>query len=91
MIEKRRYRRTNDGHLYLVVTVDGVDGFIVEFTDSCSGCHETIDGYETGDYPYDAKAQCYVGAGCQECGHTGKRRRREWVPFDAMAALARTG
>lgn len=91
MSSNRRFRRTSDGERHLVVTVDGVEGFVVEFTESCSGCHETVEGYETGDYNYDEKAQCYVGAGCDECGFTGKRRRSEWVPFDVMEALARTG
>lgn len=91
MRQKRRYRRTHDGELYQVVTVDGLDGFIVEFTDSCSGCYETNEGYPTGGYAYDEKAQCHVGSGCHECGFTGKRRRREWVPFHPMEALARTG
>lgn len=38
---------------------------------SCTGCHETNEGCETGDYPYSPAFQCYVGAGCHECGGIG--------------------
>jgi hypothetical protein len=44
------------------------------FTHSCSGCFESEDGHPVGEYPWDDKAKCYVGAGCKECGYTGKRR-----------------
>lgn len=43
-------------------------------TRSCSGCLNSVDGHPDGEYPWDAKAGCYVGAGCHECGYTGKRR-----------------
>lgn len=29
--------------------------------------------------------ECVVGAGCSECGYTGKRRSEVWVPFDMTA------
>lgn len=45
-----------------------------EWTTSCSGCFETEDGHPVGHYPWDAKHACHVGAGCPECGYTGKRR-----------------
>lgn len=38
---------------------------------SCSGCHETNEGYETGHYPYSRMFGCYVGSGCSECGGLG--------------------
>jgi hypothetical protein len=38
---------------------------------SCTGCHETVDGQETGHYPYSEIFKCYVGAGCHECGGIG--------------------
>jgi hypothetical protein len=44
------------------------------FTQSCSGCFESEDGRPIGGYPWDEKAHCYIGAGCKECGYTGKRR-----------------
>ena len=37
----------------------------------CSGCHETIDGQETGDYPFSEVFGCHVGAGCTDCGGLG--------------------
>lgn len=87
--KRRRYRTIDlgDGEKTRVLVVEfrGHDGHIVRWTQACSGCHETNEGYETGYYPYDKKAQCYVGAGCGECGYTGKRRREEWVPFDPRA------
>lgn len=46
-----------------------------EWTTSCSGCFETEDGHPVGDYPYDAKNHCHIGAGCPECGYTGKRKQ----------------
>ena len=38
---------------------------------SCTGCHETNEGYETGRYPYSAMFGCHVGHGCSECGGLG--------------------
>lgn len=38
---------------------------------SCSGCHETNEGAETGHYPYSATLGCYLGGGCHECGGLG--------------------
>lgn len=38
---------------------------------SCSGCHETNEGAETGYYPYSKTFGCYVGSGCSECGGLG--------------------
>lgn len=49
--------------------------FVYQYwTESCTGCRETEDGHNVGHYPWDSKAGCYVGAGCEECGYTGKRR-----------------
>ncbi len=48
-----------------------VDG---KFTNSCSGCFESGEyGQNESYYEYDKKSQCHVGAGCSECGYTGKR------------------
>lgn len=41
------------------------------FWRSCSGCHETIDGQETGWHPYSPIFKCHLGAGCRECGGLG--------------------
>lgn len=38
---------------------------------SCTGCHETNEGYETGYYPYSKLFGCHVGSGCSECGGLG--------------------
>jgi hypothetical protein len=41
------------------------------WTQSCSGCScDCGDGYPCDHEPY----------GCDECGHTGKRRRSAWIP-----------
>ena len=41
------------------------------FWRSCSGCHETVDGQETGWYAYSPIFKCHLGAGCGECGGLG--------------------
>ena len=51
-----------------------------QWTTSCSGCLETEDGHPVGKYPWDEKAKCYVGSGCEECGYTGKRRDSWFSP-----------
>lgn len=38
---------------------------------SCTGCHETNEGAETGHYPYSPMFQAFVGGGCSECGGIG--------------------
>ena len=53
---------------------DGKVGVIEHWTVGCSGCIDTEDGIPIGDYEWDAKHKCYIGAGCPECGYTGKRR-----------------
>ncbi|WP_299686654.1 hypothetical protein [uncultured Tateyamaria sp.] len=47
--------------------IEADDGFWY----SCSGCHSTNQGAETGDYPYSKTFGCYLGAGCSECGGIG--------------------
>ena len=51
-----------------------------EWTASCTGCHETFEGHEVGTYPRD-KNGVSIGAGCSECGYTGKRRHGYWSPY----------
>jgi len=60
--------------------IDGRLCEIYSFTHSCSGCYETIDGHPAGNYPWDDKSKCYIGAGCFECGYTGKRICCFWAP-----------
>jgi hypothetical protein len=38
---------------------------------SCTGCHETEDGYDVGHYRYSRVFRCKVGSGCRECGGLG--------------------
>ena len=62
------------------------DGKVLEemicVTRHCTGCFETGDyGSGSENYPWDEKAQCRVGAGCSECGYTGKRREVYWAPY----------
>lgn len=79
-------RRDDEGDLHRVVRYDGMDGFVVRWTASCSGCFESGDYIGNAhNYPYDEKARCHIGAGCDECGYTGKRRNEYWVPFDMGA------
>lgn len=75
---KYRMRRDSDGALHRVVVFDGVEGFEVRFTDECSGCSQHSEGYRMAD-----------PTGCHECGYTGKRRRREWVPFEFSDVIRR--
>lgn len=56
--------------------------FEAHHTTECSGCFEGGDYMGLAhNYPYDDKAQCYVGCGCEECGYTGKRAVRYPVPI----------
>jgi hypothetical protein len=81
--ERVRYRTNGDGDRRRVVVRDGIEGFHVTCTLSCSGCCELGDCMGNAhNYPYDSKAQCHVGSGCDECGYTGKRRLTIWAPFD---------
>jgi len=81
---RRRYGIV-DGRRVLIQRFRGCDGFYVKWTASCSGCFESEDGYPNGDYPRHPKHDCYIGAGCRECGYRGVRRRVEWVPMDYHA------
>jgi hypothetical protein len=64
----RRFIRLQDGSRVLVRWFRGKPGFEVRWTDACNGCSEYVDGY-----------LMYGPSGCNECGYTGKRVRREWV------------
>lgn len=38
---------------------------------TCSGCHDTEDGYDIGYYPFNDSFDCKLGSGCSECGGIG--------------------
>ena len=38
---------------------------------TCSGCHESEDGYDVGRYPFSKTFGCKLGGGCGECGGLG--------------------
>lgn len=67
-----RYRKDREGKRRRVVMYRGYEGYTVRWTQCCSGCSEH-EGYTRGP---DS------GNGCSECGHIGKRRMSDWVPFD---------
>jgi hypothetical protein len=79
--EKRRYR---------VVRHRGFEGYFVSIVQTCSGCHESEDGHDVGEYDFDKKNRITLGAGCHECGYTGKRRSQFFIPLDREAFEART-
>jgi hypothetical protein len=45
---------------------------LARWSQPCSGCYDS--GY---DYPNDNAR----GMGCHECGHTGRVRNAQWVPW----------
>jgi hypothetical protein len=50
---------------------------------SCSGCCEGGEyGSNLHNYEYDKRRHCHIGAGCFECGYTGKRRSEIWMDHD---------
>mgnify|MGYP001229677609 CR=1 FL=1 len=40
------------------------------FWRSCSGCHETVEGYSAG-FKHSPVFECELGSGCSECGGIG--------------------
>lgn len=80
---RRRYATTDDGAPD--ISMGGAILFsLVTWTVPCSGCHETIDGHEMAGTQYD-KNGVVLGAGCHECGYTGKRREIVWLPHELTA------
>ena len=67
-----KMRRDRQGTFRKVVVLGGVDGYVVHWTQSCSGCDEVP----------EMTARSERGIGCHECGYTGKRRQEFWCPFD---------
>ena len=41
------------------------------WSQACSGCYEGLDSISA------------TGAGCDECGYTGRRRLGQWVPIES--------
>lgn len=72
-VDRRRAYGREDQHVF----------YVISFVDSCSGCFE---GGEYGglahNYPTDKKHGIRLGAGCFECGYTGKRRHSIWTWVD---------
>lgn len=79
--KKFSYCKDDEGIRRRVYRHHGFNGYWTRWTQACSGCHETIDGYESGNM-WDDKLKCYIGWGCSECGYTGKRRIEWFVPFN---------
>jgi hypothetical protein len=52
--------------------IDGKLHTLARWSQPCSGCYES--GY---DYPNSNDR----GMGCRECGHTGRARQAQWVPY----------
>jgi hypothetical protein len=72
----KRHRYARLGHELLIA---------IHFTDACSGCFEAGEyGSQEHLYPMDKKHRCRIGAGCSECGYTGKRRHSMWVPWSPV-------
>lgn len=80
-----RYRTVGDKEFGFervrVAIHHGCEGYWSKYTHTCSGCSESNEGHMS-HYPYDAKAQCHIGSGCDECGYTGKVRDCFFIPFD---------
>lgn len=68
-----------------VVTEEAADGAACGWR-SCTGCHETNEGYSTGFYPHSKVFGCEMGSGCCECGGLGV----VWEHYSAasLAAMA---
>lgn len=78
-LPRRRYRRLPDGTRRVVVVHNGVEGFIEQYTTYCTGCteHGESGGRRFGPF------------GCEECGYTGKRRIKHFVPFNIIEGIQR--
>jgi Na+-translocating ferredoxin:NAD+ oxidoreductase RNF subunit RnfB len=59
--------------------IDGEVCELARWTQSCSGCYETIDGSPFAGTERD-KNGISLGSGCGECGYHGKVRMTAWVP-----------
>lgn len=58
----------------------------ISWTSHCTGCCE-LGEYGSGSehYENDLNHGCLIGAGCRECGYTGKRRDAMWVDAELGA------
>jgi len=76
-VEKLLGRRIDRRKKYRVI--DGEVCNLHSWTQSCSGCHETNEGYNYPGTIFD-KNNIALGSGCSECGHQGKVRVLMWFP-----------
>lgn len=60
-----------DGKRVRVRYRNKVRGHFIKFTAVCSGCTDEREN-----------VTCYIGGGCYECGYTGKRVQRMWLPLN---------
>jgi hypothetical protein len=78
----RSHEEIGKGRRVLARRIGKVWTHRVPWTDSCSGCAELGECMGNAHlYPYDSKTHCRIGAGCDECGYTGKRCRIEVLPI----------
>jgi hypothetical protein len=85
IIQKRLLFRIKRMAKKLTKTINGEICVLAKWTSSCTGCTNSEDGHLIGEYPFDNKANCFIGSGCSECGYTGKRRQEHWVPENLTA------
>jgi hypothetical protein len=57
--------------------IDGEVCELAEWSQACSGCYQ---GYDSAHA---------VGSGCDECGHTGRRKHSHWVPRATVDSTAK--
>lgn len=54
------------------------------FWRTCSGCYESEDGHDVGNYPFSPSLGCKLGSGCGDCGGLGATW--DTVDYAQMAA-----
>lgn len=72
-----------------VVKFEGEEWFVVRWTTACSGCLESDSGTVYFSGGFDPKLGITIGAGCDECGYTGKRADSAFIPFHEMGDMVR--
>jgi hypothetical protein len=88
--EKLAGRRLDRRRKYYLVD-ETVIVSAASYTTTCSGCFEGGDYMGNAhNYTWDSKSQCHIGAGCDECGYTGKRVETVLVPIDHLTHLQRS-
>lgn len=77
-VEKRLGRKVNRRKKYRII-----DGEVCDhstYTQTCSGCFNTWEGYDPPGTKYD-KNGIALGFGCECCGYHGKVRESTWYPI----------